>query len=65
MYDHFDICPVFEISKFDIARLSQNLSYIEVVFHSQKLVFRFFTTTCVELNFVLVKNLNNMNVKTK
>ena len=43
--------------------LSRNLGYIEVVFHSQNLVFHFFTTTCVEVNFVLVKNLNNMNVK--
>ena len=44
-------------------RLSRNLGYVEVVFHSRKLVFRFFTTTCVEVNFVLVKKLNNMNVK--
>ena len=43
--------------------LSRNLGYIEVVFHSRKLVFGFFTTTCVEINFVLVKELNNMNVK--
>ena len=39
--------------------LSRNLIYIKVVFHSRKLVFRFFTTTCVEVNFVLVKKLNN------
>ena len=37
-------------------RLSRNLGYIEVVFHSRKLVFRFVSTTCVEINFVLVKN---------
>ena len=43
--------------------LSRNLGYIEVVFHSWKLIFRFFTTTYVEVKFVLVKNLNNMNVK--
>ena len=43
--------------------LSQNLRYIEVVFHSRKLVFLFFTTNCVEANFVFVKKLNNMNVK--
>ena len=43
--------------------LSRNLGCIEVVFHSRKLVFCFFTTTCVEVNFVLVKKLNNMNVK--
>ena len=43
--------------------LSRNLGYIEVAFHSRKLVFCFFTTTCVEVNFVLVKKLNNMNVK--
>ena len=39
------------------------ISAISKVFHSWKLVFRFFTTICVELNFVLVKKLNNMNVK--
>ena len=43
--------------------LSRNLGYIEVFFHSRKLVFRFFTTTCVEVNFVLGKKINNMNVK--
>ena len=43
--------------------LSRNLGYIEAVFHSQKLVFPFYTATCVEVNFVLVKKLNNMNVK--
>ena len=43
--------------------LSRNLGYIEVVFHSRKLVFCIFITTCVEVSFVLVKNLKNMNVK--
>ena len=43
--------------------LSRNLGYIEVVFHSRKLVFCFLTPTCVEVNFVLVKKLNYMNVK--
>ena len=42
--------------------LSQILGYIEVVFHSQKLVFGLVTTTYVEANFVLVKKLNHMNV---
>ena len=43
--------------------LSRNLSYIEVVFHSRKLVFCVFTTTYVKVNFVLVTKLHNMNVK--
>ena len=43
--------------------LSRNLGYIELVFHSRKLFFRFLTTTCVEINFMLVEKLNNMNVK--
>ena len=43
--------------------LSRNLGYIEVVFHSRKIVFHFFTTTYVEVKFMLVKKLNNMNVK--
>ena len=34
--------------------LSRNLSYIEVVLYSQKLVFCFFTTIYVEVIFVLV-----------
>ena len=37
--------------------LLRNLGYIRVIFfHSRKLVCRFFTTSCVEVNFVLVKN---------
>ena len=43
--------------------LSGIFGYIGVVFHSRILVFDFFTTTCIEENFVLVKKLNNMNVK--
>ena len=43
--------------------LSRNLGYIEVVFHTQKIVVPFFTPTYVEVNIVLVKKLNNMNVK--
>ena len=43
--------------------LSRYLCYIEVFFYSRKLVFRFFSTTCVEVNFVLVKKLNIINVK--
>ena len=44
-------------------RLSRNLGSIAVVFHSWKIVFCFFTTTCVKVKFVLVKKLNNINVR--
>ena len=48
--------------------------YVELCYHEisvilkwffipENLVFRFFTTTCVEVKFVLVKKWNNMNVK--
>ena len=58
--EHFPYIALYFNSQ---TKLSRNLGYIEVVFHSRKLVFRFFTTTCVEVNFVVVKKLNNMNVK--
>ena len=45
--------------------LSQNLGYMEVVFHFRKLVFRFFATTCVEVNFVLVKKSKQFDCQTK
>ena len=39
-------CSVFQ-TYLCRTRLSRNLGYIEVFFHSRKLVFRFFTNTCV------------------
>ena len=43
--------------------LSRNLGYIDVFFHSRKIIYDFLTTTCVGVNFVLVKKLNNIKVK--
>ena len=45
--------------------LSQNLGYIEVVFHSRKLVFRFFTTTCVDYKFCVGQEIKQYECKTK
>ena len=39
------------------------ISAISKWFFIPKLVFCIFTTNCVEVNFVFVKKLNNMNVK--
>ena len=62
MDDHFDICRVFKISKFDIARLTCTLKYfieilqIFLLFYSKvKLTFFFisasiFCATIVKLN---------------
>ena len=45
--------------------LSRNLDYIEVVFHSRKSVFRFITTTCVKVNFVMVKKIKKIWMSNK